>query len=77
MTNRTVETRIVRLEARARIGRLDRLSIGEIKARIGEIYERLIGHHGEHAAVAAALAAIDPAAAQRLDALHQAGELQP
>jgi hypothetical protein len=77
MTSRNVEIRVVRLEARSRIGRLSRLSRDEIAARVGEIYGRLINRHGEHSAVVSALAAIDPAAAQRLNALHQAGELQP
>ena len=60
-----------------RIGRLSRRSREEIMARVGDIYGRLIAPYGEDAAVASALAAIDPAAAQRLDALHQAGALRP
>lgn len=60
-----------------RIGRLSRRSREEIVARVGDICGRLINRYGEHAAVALALAAINPAAAQRLEARHQAGALRP
>lgn len=60
-----------------RIGRLSRLSREEIVARVGDIFGRLIAPDGEHAAVASALAAIDPAAAHRPNARHQAGALRP
>ena len=70
MTSRNVETRVVRLEVRSRIGRMSRLSRDAILAGVGDIY-------GEHSVVVSALAAIDPTAAYRLNALHQAGKLQP
>lgn len=75
MTSRNVETRIASLEARSRIGRFDRLSRAEIVAEAGSRYRRLVAHKGGHAAVIAAVAQINQGAAQRLDALHQAGEL--
>jgi hypothetical protein len=46
MTSRNVETRVVRLEARSRLGQMSRLSRDEIVARIGEIYRGLIDRHG-------------------------------
>jgi hypothetical protein len=46
-------------------------------AEAGSRYRRLLTQYGGHDAVVAALAQMNQGAAQRLNALHQAGELQP